>query len=422
MPEITKATMTYKRSREKTQKRKRLLFRIVIVCSVLALTLGSVGYYRYTHALPSLSAQISAITYTPPAAQPLAWPAYGQAAVGTKTFGLLSTNGEQTQVPTASNAKLITALAVLESKPLRRDQPGPTITLSTSDVALRDKYAAVGGSVVAVEAGEKITQYQMLQALLLPSANNIADSLVIWAFGSIENYTTYAQQMVDSYGLKHTTIGTDASGLSPSTKSTAGDLVVIAQRALRNPVITQIVAQKQATIPVAGTIRNTNSMLGQDGIVGIKTGNTDEAGGVFLLAGNYELQPGQTTTVIASVMGAPDLRTAMQDSRQLFESAKKNLVFVNIVKAGDNVGIYRTPWGKSYTAVAASAIHGPVWLGGTNQQPKFSFDSVKPPRETGSTVGSITFTRADGVELKSEIRLRQTIEAPSWQWRVFGKD
>lgn len=414
--------MTYKRAREKSGKRRRLLIRVFVVFLLIALVAGSFGYYRYSHAIPLMSAQINAATYAPPAPQPLAWPASGQAAVGTKTFGLLATNGEQKQAPTASNAKLITALAVLESKPLQPNQPGPTITLSAADVALRDKYASMGGSVVAVEAGEQITQYQMLQALLLPSANNIADSLVTWAFGSMENYTSYAQQMVDSYGLKNTTIGTDASGLSPSTKSTAGDLVLIGQRALRNPIIAQIVSQKQATIPVAGVIRNTNSMLGQDGIVGIKTGNTDEAGGVFLLAADYELEAGQTTTIIVSIVGAPDLRAAMQSSRQVLDSAKKNLVFVSVVKAGDTVGTYRTPWGKTYTAVAASTINGPVWLGDANQQPRFTFNSIKAPQETGATVGKITFKRADGIELKSEIRLSQAMEAPTWQWRVFGKE
>lgn len=414
--------MTYKRTREKSKKRRRIVFRTFSIVLIITILLGSFGYYRYSNALPVMPAQISAATYAPPAPQPIAWPSYGQAAIGTKTFGLLATNGEQKQVPTASNAKLITALAILESKPLRINQPGPVITLSAADVALRDKYASRGGSVVAVEVGEQITQYQMLQALLLPSANNIADSLVIWAFGSLENYTSYAQQMLESYGIKNTTVGTDASGLSPTTKSTAGDLVLIGQRALRNPVIAQIVAQKQATIPVAGVIRNTNSMLGQDGVIGIKTGNTDEAGGVFLLAANHTLGSGQEATVITSILGAPDLRTAMQNSRELYASATKNLVFVSVVKAGDTVGKYTAPWGKTYTAVAASTINGPVWLGNTSQQPKFTFNSIKAPQEIGTTVGKISFKRADGIELKSEIRLSQAIETPSWQWRVFGKE
>jgi D-alanyl-D-alanine carboxypeptidase (penicillin-binding protein 5/6) len=45
-----------------------------------------------------------------------------------------------------------------------------------------------------VQLGEELSEYQALQALLLPSANNIAETLARWAFGSIDAYNAYANQ------------------------------------------------------------------------------------------------------------------------------------------------------------------------------------------------------------------------------------
>ena len=186
-------------------------------------------------------------------------------------------------IAAASTIKIITALAILDKKPLQTGQQGPYITLGTSDVAIYQDYLRRGGSVAKVAAGEKISQYQALQAMLLPSANNIADSLVIWAFGSQKAYLSYAADFVASIGLKNTHLA-DASGFSPNSTSTAEDLVTAGLKAMRNPVIAEIVAQKQAKIPIAGVIQNVNWLLGKDGIIGIKTGHTDEAGGCYLFA------------------------------------------------------------------------------------------------------------------------------------------
>lgn len=424
MPEITKTTITYRRAKLKRSRFKKNIFRTLAITVSTLLIVSGLGYYRYSHAVPRVHAQIKTMSYSPPVAATIDWPTKGQAAVGTTDYGLLSSSGEQKPVPTASTAKLITLLAVLESKPLRLHTSGPTISLGAKDTAIYNDYVAVQGSVVPVNQGELISQYQAFQAILLPSANNMADSLAIWAFGSLEKYSSYANQMLESYGLKHTTVGTDASGLSPTTTSTASDLVLITQKALRNPVIAEIAAQKSAVIPVAGTIYNTNPLLGSDGINGLKTGNSDEAGGVFILTGKKKLGNGQSTTIITAIMDAPDIRTAVLSGRTLYLSARKNIQSVAVVKAGDTVGSYVTPWGDKATAVATKTIAGPVWLNnsGSNNLPRFTFDAIEPPKALGDTVGHISFKRADGIKLKSEIRLSQNLPAPSFKWRMIRKN
>src|SRR5205823_6817572 len=74
---------------------------------------------------------------------------------------------------------------------------------------------------------------------------------------------------------------TDPSGFDDATVSTAADQVRIVDRAMRLPVLASIVATPSATLPVAGTVYNTDTLLGHSGFVGVKTGSTDAAGGCF---------------------------------------------------------------------------------------------------------------------------------------------
>ena len=114
-------------------------------------------------------------------------------------------------------------------------------------MALYDNYASQDGSVVVVSEGEQISEYQALQAMLLPSANNMADTLAVWAYGSMDNYLAYANNLATSLSLKQTHLA-DASGFSAQTVSSASDLVELAQTAMNDPVLTQIVSQRQADI------------------------------------------------------------------------------------------------------------------------------------------------------------------------------
>ncbi|HEY5441984.1 MAG TPA: serine hydrolase, partial [Candidatus Saccharimonadales bacterium] len=211
------------------------------------------GYWAAVRPLPVLTPALAAtqLSIQTPAAQ-LTWPTSGQSAVGIVGSSILATHNAQTPVPTASTAKLITALVVLREKPLSLGQQGPIITLTAADAALYSSYMAQGGSVVPVVASEQISEYQMLQAIMLPSANNMADSLAIWAFGSLHDYNVAATAYLNQLGLTHTHVGSDASGFAPTTTSTAHDLVRLGELAMQNPVLSQVVGQPTASgLPLA---------------------------------------------------------------------------------------------------------------------------------------------------------------------------
>lgn len=384
----------------------------------LLLFLGLVlvlGVYQYMRPLPSVSATASLAAPKVGSAVDLAWPAYGQGALATKDYGLLQTHGEQKSVPMASVAKVVTALAVLKQKPFAPGQSGPLITLTSNDVAIYNSYFANGGSVVKVQNGEQLSELQALQALLIPSANNIADTLAIWAFGSTENYTAYANKMIAGLGLSNTKV-VDASGFSPDSVSSAQDLAKLGLAALDDPLLASVVSQPTANLPVAGAVDNVNWLLGSDGVIGIKTGNTTEAGGCFLFAAKRNVG-GQNITLVGALMQAPDLNTAIKDARAVIVSSDSGFELVKVISKGQTVGTYKAPWGVGPEVVAGQELSVLSWRG-SKVQVAAKFNDLKTPAKAGASVGSISAT--SGITTTSvPAALKSNLAGPSWTWRIL---
>jgi len=385
-----------------------------LLLMIIVLLFGA-GLWLYQRPLPQLRAEVIAPQTPVSTAIDLPWPSYGQAALGAAGFGVLVTNNTSSPAPIASVAKAITALAILKEKPLKPGDQGPQIVISTDDVQSYNDYLAKDGSVIPVSVGDQISQYQALQAMMLPSANNIADTAARWAFGSVSAYVTYANQFVNSLGMAQTHVA-DASGFSPQTTSTAKDLVQLAEVVLKNPVLAQIAGQSEASFPGVGTIKNINYLLGADGIVGIKTGNTDEAGGCFLFGAKRQVA-GQTVTLIGAILGAPTRDQAMSDSRTLIQAADKGFEAITAINANQAVGIYNLPWGGSAEAVVSNEIKVLNWRGkAVVTAPKLS--DLEVPSFQGAVVGSIKAGNSDDAKIVPVV-LRQPVAAPSWTWRLI---
>jgi D-alanyl-D-alanine carboxypeptidase (penicillin-binding protein 5/6) len=106
-----------------------------------------------------------------------------------------------------------------------------------------------------------------------------------------------------SLGMRHTHY-TDPSGYDDATVSTAADQVRIVEVAMRLPVFAGIVAMPSVTLPVAGTVHNTDTLLGHAGFVGVKTGSDEAAGGCFAFAAIRPIH-GKRRTIIGVVLGQP---------------------------------------------------------------------------------------------------------------------
>jgi D-alanyl-D-alanine carboxypeptidase (penicillin-binding protein 5/6) len=231
------------------------------------------------------------------------WPAHGQAAFVETGRPEVQAGPSQHAAPIASVAKVMTAFLVLRDHPLPPGQDGPTITLTDADAADTDRRRGQQESVVSIAAGEQLTERQALQALLLPSANNIAAVLARWEAGSAERFVARMNATARSLGMAHTRY-TDPSGYDDATVSTAADQLRIVDRAMRLPAFASIVATPSATLPVAGTVHNTNTLLGHDGFVGVKTGSDDAAGGCFAFRAIRWID-GKRATITGVVLGQP---------------------------------------------------------------------------------------------------------------------
>jgi D-alanyl-D-alanine carboxypeptidase (penicillin-binding protein 5/6) len=231
-----------------------------------------------------------------------AWPAYGQAAVQIGE-SRIQAGPNQHEAPIASVAKVMTAYLVLRDHPLTDGNDGPTIELTQEDVVDAERRSEHQESVVPVAAGEELTERQALQALLLPSANNIAIVLARWDSGSTGRFVVHMNAAARQLGMAHTRY-TDPSGYDDRTVSTAADQLRVVDAAMRLPAFASIVATSSATLPVAGTVRNTDTLLGRNGFIGVKTGSDKAAGGCFAFRAIHHVH-GRRTTITGVVLGQP---------------------------------------------------------------------------------------------------------------------
>ena len=156
---------------------------------------------------------------------------------------------------------------------------------------------------MSIAAGGQLTEPQASQALLLPSANNIAAALARWDAGSAETFVAEMDATARSLGITETRY-TDPSGYGDTTVSTAADQVRIIERAMGLPVFASIVSTPAATLPIAGTVQNTDTLLGQSGFVGVKTGSDNAAGGCFAVR-DIRWADGKPTAITGVVLGQP---------------------------------------------------------------------------------------------------------------------
>ena len=382
---------------------------------LVLLLLGSYAGYILTQPIAALQ-PAKVFSYSRPAKDvSLFWPSYGEAAAGAAGYGVLETHGAEAPRPTASVIKVLTALSVLHEKPLGADESGPLITLTADDVASYNKYVAEGGSVVRVAAGEQLSEYQALEALLLPSANNMAETLARWAFGSIGAYNAYANSYALAIGMTGTTV-TDPSGFLPTTVSTPHDLILLGEAALASPIITKIVSESTAMIPVQGIIHNVDTVLGQNGIIGIKTGNNDQDTGCFLAAATSTIGA-HTITAVSVIMDAPNLYTALHDSLPLLQSIAGGFHAVTAVRPGDVTATYRSPWQGRLTAVAAQSVSLLAWDGSAITA-SLTVHAIAAPAAAHAAVGSLTVTdAASAATFTVPVTLGQALNKPNIFWR-----
>jgi serine-type D-Ala-D-Ala carboxypeptidase (penicillin-binding protein 5/6) len=389
-----------------------------IAVAVLVAALAGGGYVAVRLSrpvpVPRVVQTVSPVYVIPGSPPVLPWPSAGQAVVDVDGVGRLGSSGGSRPVPIASVAKVMTAYLLLRHHPLAPNEDGPTMTVTAEDAAAYPAQLASGQSLVPVVAGEEFTLRQALQALLLPSANNIAHILARWDAGSSAAFVAEMNQTAARLGMTNTRY-TDPSGLEPATVSTAADQVVLGRLAMAVPAFAQIVGMPQATLPMVGPARNVNTVLGMDGIVGIKTGSTDEAGGCLLFAADIGVE-GRRLRVTGAVFGpSPAMADAFAASRRLIQAAAGLVHSYRVVSAGQHVATVRVVMDRSTTLAATGNVDMPGWPGLS-----YRIDTVAGVREgiaAGSSVGTLQVS-ASGVAVTTALKTTGELASPSWWDRI----
>ncbi|MEU8763554.1 D-alanyl-D-alanine carboxypeptidase [Streptomyces sp. NPDC048659] len=258
----------------------------------------------------------------------LPWPEEGQAGVSVEGIGSLGGSGDREPVPIASVAKVMTAYQILRDHPLRAGEEGPEITV---DATAAQEAFSLSESAAPVREGQRLSQRKLLELLLLPSGNNIARLLARWDAGSEQAFVAKMNRTAGSLGMTRTRY-TGASGLEDTTRSTADDQLALARKAMAEPVLREVVAMRETTVPGhPGPIANTNRLLDEPGVIGLKTGSSTPAGGNLMWAA--EVKSGATRhLVLGVVLGqrahttpAEGLGAALERSSRLVGAVRQGL-------------------------------------------------------------------------------------------------
>jgi serine-type D-Ala-D-Ala carboxypeptidase (penicillin-binding protein 5/6) len=385
---------------------------------LLVIILAALETWNYLRPLPAIAASPSVpaqtvISGAPPA---LPWPTTGSAAVGASGLGFIATSGNEQPMPAASVTKVMTALLVLEDKPLKINEPGPYITITDADVQAYVADLADKQSVVEVRAGEQLTEYQAIEALLIPSGNNIAETLARWDAGSTAAFAGKMNGRAKALYMTHTKFA-DASGASPSNVSTPSDLMALGMTAMKQEVLAQVVSLPQAILPVAGIKYNVDYVLGENGIIGIKTGSGLEQGANFLFAATATVD-GHPIKLFGCVMGQATLDLAFNAAKALIAAMLPGLHVRQVLTRNQAVGTYGAPWGSQSEVLSTVDVNLVEWPGMVLRQrldaPALVIDK---PLAAGIAVGNQHMVLGDYV-LDVPLVTAHALYPPGRAWRL----
>ena len=230
---------------------------------------------------------------------------------------ILFGKNENNKVKMASTTKIMTAIVVIENFDLN------------TQATISKKAAGTGGSRLGLKTGDKITIHDLLYGLLLCSGNDAAVALAENVAGSIADFSKLMNEKATELNLTNTHFESPHGLDSDGHYTTAYELSLLSDYALKNPTFLKIVGTKNYTITINGypkALSNTNELLGNlNGVYGIKTGFTNGANRCLVTAckrGDMD--------IICVVLGADTKNFRTQDSIKLIEYSFNNFEYVNI--------------------------------------------------------------------------------------------
>lgn len=315
------------------------------------------------------------------------------------------------QVKIASITKVMTAILAVEN--CKMDEK---ITVSNA-------AAAVGNSTAGLLEGDELTVEQALRGLMIPSGNDAAIALAEHVGKKLDPKTkdavaTFVKAMNEQakkLGCTGTLFenphGLDFDEWAGDMHSTAHDVALMMQEAMKDNTIREVMASKDPWIEVTGadgsdhshSMDTHNVLLDQDGNIGGKTGTTDDAGYCFASAYNRDGDEIYTVVLNSSTTDQRFADTATLAS--WYYDHKVTVEIANTQKKTANgnplmARVSQTDWtDKTIDATLADpTAQATVFSLAGEVTEKVSYDDLSGTVHVGDKVGSVTL-KQDGTKI-----------------------
>ena len=305
---------------------------------------------------------------------------------------------DRRRVPIASITKLMTVLVALRHARL-------------DDVVTVSPYAAsVGESTVELDAGQRITVRDLVEAALIQSANDAANALAAHVGrGDIGRFVAMMNAEGRRLGLRETRF-VRPDGLDvPGHLSSARDVTRLADAAMRVPAIRAVVRERTATIAGGRTLYTWNDLLGRfPGVVGVKTGHTAAAGWCQVAAARR-----YGVTIYATILGSASREERNGDLAALLRAGLASFRPVVLTEAGRTYATVGTPYGRGHLSlVAARSLVRVARVDRPLVQRVVAPTAVSLPVERGERLGTLRVYRDGGIVAATPLVASRSVSKP----------
>jgi len=295
--------------------------------------------------------------------------------VNAATGEVISARNAGARLPMASITKLMTVVVALEHAKL-------------DDVVTVDQDAVgVSGSGVRLRDGERLTVRDLVEAALIQSANDAAVALAAHVgHGDEDKFVAMMNGKARQLGLRSTHFeradGLDVAG----HVSSAHDLNRLAQLAMREPVIRNVVGVRNTTIAGGRSLHTWNDLLGSfPGLIGVKTGHTSNAGWCQVAAAR-----GRGFTIYATILGSPSRSARNADLAELLSLGLSSYRLASVVSASRTYATADLPYGRDpLRLVAMKPVLRPVRLARSLTERVVAPAAVGLPVREGQRLGEV---------------------------------
>ena len=255
-----------------------------------------------------------------PGAADMPWPAVGTAGVAVGDAQVVSPGAAQPH-PMASLTKVVTALVVQDAAPIGPEDDGAVILLDAADAQFTAQEERAGGLVASLAADTRTTQRELMELMLVGSANDAARALVRHVFGREDAFLDAAAAWLEAEGLMSVVVA-DASGMSPESVASVPDLLRLGRLAFDDPVIGVMLGAESvrhgATAGTPGIIPHTSGLIGRFGIDAAKSGYTAQARHNLLFTAPLD----GDGRIVGVVLGAPSAAQRDTDAARILSHVR----------------------------------------------------------------------------------------------------